>query len=83
LQLQKEHIAAMGGSVSFTPGRFNTGAGEETSIVTSSGAFIISWSLQKVKQGKLNTYRVWTSSSLKIMHFQKEKITNINLMRLD
>eukprot|EP01102_Stenamoeba_stenopodia_P003899 TRINITY_DN1401_c0_g1_i3.p1 TRINITY_DN1401_c0_g1~~TRINITY_DN1401_c0_g1_i3.p1 ORF type:complete len:708 (+),score=109.02 TRINITY_DN1401_c0_g1_i3:61-2124(+) len=60
LQLQKEHIAAMGGTVSFTPGRFNTGAGEETSIVTSSGPFIISWSLQKVKQGKLNTYRVCT-----------------------
>ncbi|KAJ3313809.1 hypothetical protein HDU76_002549 [Blyttiomyces sp. JEL0837] len=56
LQLRPEHVAFMGGNVSFTPARFNTGEDEEKSIVTSSGPYIITWNFKKVKQGKLFDY---------------------------
>jgi len=58
LQLRKEHIAQMGGKISFTPARFNTGTNLETSIVTSSGPFIVTWNFRKVKQNKLNEYQI-------------------------
>ncbi|KAJ3070723.1 hypothetical protein HDU98_006244 [Podochytrium sp. JEL0797] len=64
LQLRAEHVAYMGGSVSFTPARFNTSGGsgsagfEETSIVTSTGPFVVTWNFRRVKQGKLNDYTI-------------------------
>ncbi|KAJ3020130.1 UNVERIFIED_CONTAM: hypothetical protein HDU68_010331 [Siphonaria sp. JEL0065] len=64
LQLRPEHVAYMGGSVSFTPARFNTSSGnnsgefEETSIVTSTGSFVVTWNFRRVKQGKLNDYTI-------------------------
>ncbi|KAI9337952.1 VID27 cytoplasmic protein-domain-containing protein [Obelidium mucronatum] len=64
LQLRPEHVAYMGGVVSFTPARFNTSSGnnsgefEETSIVTSTGSFVVTWNFRRVKQGKLNDYTI-------------------------
>lgn len=43
--------------ISFTPANFNTGLDEkETSIVTATGPFIITWSLNKVLAGKKDPY---------------------------
>ncbi|KAJ3340341.1 hypothetical protein HDU83_007115 [Entophlyctis luteolus] len=65
LQLRPEHVAWMGGVVSFTTAKFNTssnadsaGQFEETSIVTSTGNFVVSWNFRRVKQGKLNDYTI-------------------------
>ncbi|KDN51107.1 hypothetical protein RSAG8_00736, partial [Rhizoctonia solani AG-8 WAC10335] len=44
LQLRPEHLGYMGGHVSFTPARFNSGPeSEEQFIVTSTGNFVIAW----------------------------------------
>lgn len=60
LQLNPEHVAMMEGKLSFTPAKFNAGADTpEKSIVTSTGPFVISWSLnQIVTKGKLDKYRI-------------------------
>jgi hypothetical protein len=58
LQLRPEHVAAFKLPVSFTPAKFNTGAGEEKSIVTSTGPFVITWNFRRVKQGKLYDYSI-------------------------
>lgn len=56
LKLSPAHVAYMGAPVSFTPARFNTGMDQETSIVTSTGPYVVSWSFNDVKKGKLNSY---------------------------
>ncbi|KAG8900651.1 hypothetical protein FRB99_005830 [Tulasnella sp. 403] len=59
LQLKPEHVLYMGSEVSFTPARFNTGPDQdETSIVTSSGPYVIAWDFKKVKQGVLDKYEI-------------------------
>ncbi|KAL5508413.1 VID27 [Sanghuangporus vaninii] len=59
LQLRAEHAAIMGHAASFTPARFNQGEGKnETSIVTSSGRYVISWDFEKVKKGRLDSYTI-------------------------
>jgi len=58
LQLKREHIIQMGGKISFTPARFNTGTDMERSIVTSTGPFIVTWNFRKVKQNKLDEYQI-------------------------
>ncbi|KZT62085.1 VID27 cytoplasmic protein [Calocera cornea HHB12733] len=59
LQLRPEHVAYMGSEVSFTPARFNTGPDQdETTIVTSSGPFVIAWDFKKVQKGKLDKYEI-------------------------
>ena len=52
LGLQPAHVAQFrhetGAALAFTPARFNTGTGQgdrETSIVTATGPFIVTWSL--------------------------------------
>ena len=48
-------------SVDFTAARFNNYSkqgGEHTSIVTSTGQFLITWNFKKVKQGQLKSYDV-------------------------
>ena len=42
----------------FTPARFNVGEDEETTIVTSSGPYVIAWNFRKVKGGNLYDYRI-------------------------
>ncbi|KXS18694.1 VID27-domain-containing protein [Gonapodya prolifera JEL478] len=55
LQLKPEHVAYMGGTVNFTPARFDTGEGSERMIVTSTGEFVVSWNFRKVKAGGKGT----------------------------
>lgn len=56
LQLKPEHVAYMNERVSFTPAKFNTGPNEETTIVTSTGPYVVSWSLKKIRLGKIHDY---------------------------
>jgi hypothetical protein len=58
LSLRPEHVAYIGAPLSFTPARFSTGGAEERSIITSSGPFVITWSLRRVQQGKLHDYAI-------------------------
>ncbi|EMC95758.1 hypothetical protein BAUCODRAFT_70801 [Baudoinia panamericana UAMH 10762] len=45
--------------LSFTPARFNTGEGnKETTIITATGPFVVTWSLEKVLQGKRDPYKI-------------------------
>jgi hypothetical protein len=45
--------------LSFTPARFNTGEGiSETSIITATGPFIITWNLKKVLTGRKDPYSI-------------------------
>ncbi|KAF7122408.1 hypothetical protein CNMCM5793_000433 [Aspergillus hiratsukae] len=45
--------------ISFTPARFNTGVeSQETSIVTATGPFIVTWSLKKVIAGRKDPYTI-------------------------
>jgi hypothetical protein len=50
----------MQGKLSFTPAKFNAGIdSKETSIVTSTGPFVISWTLnQVVTKGQVHKYRI-------------------------
>lgn len=56
LTLKPSHVAYMGSAISFTPARFNTGSDSETSIVTSTGSYVVSWSFKEVKKGNLGSY---------------------------
>lgn len=58
LQLRPEHVAYLGGPVSFTPARFSTGQSEERSIITSTGPYVITWNLRRVKAGHLYDYQI-------------------------
>jgi hypothetical protein len=45
--------------LSFTPARFNTGEGvDETSIITATGPFIVTWNLKKVLKGSKDPYSI-------------------------
>ncbi|CAO1624978.1 unnamed protein product [Parajaminaea phylloscopi] len=57
LQLRPHHVAFMDEEVAFTPARFDTPpGGGETSIVTATGSFVVSWPLEKVKRGRTDGY---------------------------
>lgn len=56
LQLRPHHVAYMESEVHFTPAHFNVGAGGETSIVTSTGNYVVSWSFNAVKKGNPYAY---------------------------
>lgn len=57
LQLKPHHVAYMDEEINFTPARFDTPAGSgETSIVSATGSFIVSWPMEKVKKGRLDVY---------------------------
>jgi hypothetical protein len=58
LQLKPEHVALMKSAVSFTKATFNVGKGDEKSIVTSTGPYLISWNFKRVKAGQLNSYTI-------------------------
>lgn len=43
--------------LSFTPARFDTSqSGGETSIVTATGFYVVSWPLERVKRGRTDGY---------------------------
>ena len=45
--------------LSFTPARFNTGEGvNETSIITATGPFIVTWNMKKVLKGSKDPYSI-------------------------
>ncbi|KAE8239586.1 hypothetical protein A4X13_0g8132, partial [Tilletia indica] len=60
LQIRPENVAVMDQEISFTPARFNTNSenSNETSIVTSTGHYIISWDFNQVKSGILDEYKI-------------------------
>lgn len=63
LGLTPSHVAQFqhetGAPLSFTTAHFNTGEGkEETTIITSTGSFVVTWSLKKVLQGRRDPYSI-------------------------
>lgn len=47
-------------NINFLPARFNnfTSAGEESSIVSSTGEYLVTWSFRHIKRGQLNKYKI-------------------------
>ena len=63
LGLQPSHVAQFQHEtktpISFTPARFNTGVDtSETSIITATGPFIITWNMKKVLAGRKDPYTI-------------------------
>ncbi|KAF8866276.1 VID27-domain-containing protein [Acephala macrosclerotiorum] len=63
LGLTPSHVAQFqhetGVPLSFTPARFNTGEGvNETSIITATGPFIVTWNLKKILRGNKDPYTI-------------------------
>ena len=63
LGLNPAHVAQMqaeaGTTLNFTPAKFNTGIdAEETSIITSTGPFMITWNLKKLLRGSKDPYTI-------------------------
>ncbi|RMZ82289.1 hypothetical protein DV738_g1873, partial [Chaetothyriales sp. CBS 135597] len=63
LGLTPSHVAQFqhetGQPLSFTTAKFNTGEGtQETSIITSTGPFLVTWSLKKVVNGTKDPYNI-------------------------
>ena len=63
LGLQPSHVAQFQyetkAPLSFTPARFNTGVEDkETSIITATGPFIVTWNMKKVLAGKRDPYTI-------------------------
>ena len=63
LGLQPSHVAQFQHEtktpVSFTPAKFNTGLdASETSIITATGPFIITWNMKKVLAGRKDPYTI-------------------------
>jgi hypothetical protein len=63
LALTPNHVAQFqhetGAPVSFTPARFNVGEDtKETSIITSTGPFLVTWVLKKVLAGNKDPYSI-------------------------
>ena len=61
LTLQPKDIAKYQiSNINFKPARFNnfTSAGEESSIVSSTGDYLITWSFKHIKRGQLNNYKI-------------------------
>ena len=63
LGLAPNHVAQFqhetGAPVSFTPAKFNIGENSsETSIITSTGPFLVTWSLKKVLAGNKDPYNI-------------------------
>lgn len=63
LGLTPSHVAQFqhetGAPLSFTPARFNTGEGStETTIITATGPFIVTWNLKKILAGRKDPYSI-------------------------
>ena len=63
LGLQPSHVAQFQYEtkvpLSFTPARFNTGVEDkETSIITATGPFIVTWNMKKVLAGRRDPYTI-------------------------
>merc|ERR1712137_908936 len=59
LELNRDHLWEMGGKVSFTVAHFNRDYdGNEKSIATSTGPYVITWDFRQVTRGILNKYQI-------------------------
>ncbi|KAK3699314.1 Vacuolar import and degradation protein 27 [Vermiconidia calcicola] len=63
LGLTPQHVAQFqhetGAPLAFTGAHFNIGEGkDETTIITSTGPFVVTWSLKKVLQGRKDPYSI-------------------------
>lgn len=63
LTLKPEHTAQFQHetkiALSFTPAKFNADpSGKETSIITSTGPFLVTWSMKKVLRGEKEPYQI-------------------------
>ena len=63
LQLEPKHVAQFqhetGTRIAFKPARFNTGPdSQETSIITATGPFLVTWNLKKVLSGNKDPYQI-------------------------
>lgn len=63
LGLQPAHVAQFqhetGAPLSFTPARFNTGLdNHETSVISATGPFIVTWNMKKVLAGRKDPYTI-------------------------
>ncbi|KAI4127615.1 MAG: hypothetical protein LQ338_003110 [Usnochroma carphineum] len=63
LTLQPAHVAQFQhetkAPLSFTPARFNTGVDDkETSIITATGPFIVTWNMKRVLAGRRDPYTI-------------------------
>lgn len=63
LAMKPEHVAQFqhetGASLSFTTAKFNADPnGKETSVITSTGPFLVTWSLKKVLAGQKDPYQI-------------------------
>lgn len=63
LQLRPEHLVYINEEVDFTPARFSTNNAED-SIITSTGSYIVKWSLSDVLGGKLYSYQLTKCNDL-------------------
>jgi len=60
-------------TINFTPARFNNfniSNGEHTSIITSTGSYLITWDFKRVEKGFLKSYNI------KKIEQQKEKVVD-------
>ncbi|KFY70679.1 hypothetical protein V498_10272 [Pseudogymnoascus sp. VKM F-4517 (FW-2822)] len=63
LGLTPNHVAQFqhetGAPLSFTPAKFNTGEGiDETSIISATGPFIVTWNMKRVLAGRKDPYTI-------------------------
>ena len=59
LTLKPEHVAYMDDEINFTSARFNQGENaQETNIVTSTGPYVVTFNFKRIKQGKLDAYKI-------------------------
>ena len=69
LQIKAQDLAKFKiGAIDFKPAKFNnfSSNGEETSIVTSTGSFLITWNFKKIKRGILNEYQIKVLETLPV-----------------
>jgi len=58
LQLRPQDVVNMKEEISFTPAKFDIGEGLERSIVTSTGPYMITWNLRRLKLNHDDSYRI-------------------------
>ncbi|KAG5860406.1 vacuole import and degradation protein [Encephalitozoon hellem] len=63
LQLKPEHLAYINEEIDFTPAKFSTDA-SESSIITSTGSYVVKWNLDDVLNGRLYSYQLAKCSDL-------------------
>ncbi|KAK6090529.1 hypothetical protein P3W45_000626 [Vairimorpha bombi] len=63
LTLRPEHLAYINEEINFTPAKFSTDS-NESSIITSTGKYVVKWNLMDVLRGKVFSYQLSKCSDL-------------------